>query len=470
VGLRHAGFSDQCKDGKCQKMLKNARNNWTRFDRFFCDDESSHAGWFPSSEQDCRYQAGGKLKQMNCLPLFPYLQTSMSAIAMMLRQYRATAYVLRGFLVFCVFASTTSLLSATPVVAAYVFPKDAVLTSTEVDAGKLTRINYAFANIANNRIIEGSTSDSANFAVLNRLKQQNPNLTILVSVGGWLWSDKFSDMALTPASRLTFIDSVEQFLARYHLDGLDIDWEYPGLEGSSKNFRPEDKENYTALLKELRTRFDTIEQRDHRRLYITVATGASTEFLEHTEMGKVQKYVDTVNLMAYDYYEPDDGKITGNHAPLFTDPADPKKVSANQSILEYEKAGVPAAKIVLGVPFYGHVWGQVPSVNHGLFQPGQPVPNAFANYASITSNMIGKGYLRYWDQASSVPYLYNAQQHVFVSYEDPESLSIKCKYILDHRLAGIMFWDYASDPSGELLGAIDIGLHVSGASPKTGRP
>ena len=348
-----------------------------------------------------------------------------------------------------------------PVIAAYVFPKDAVLTADQVDARKLTRINYAFANIDHNRIIEGSTSDAANFAVLNELKKENSKLTVLVSVGGWLWSDKFSDMSLTAATRLTFIDSVEQFVRRYKLDGLDIDWEYPGLEGSSKNFRPEDKQNYTNLLKELRSRFDLMEKKDHHHFYITIATGSSTEFLQHTEMDQVQKYVDTVNLMAYDYYEPADGKITGNHAPLFTDPADPKAISANQSVIEYEKAGVPAAKIVLGVPFYGHVWGQVQSTNNGLFQPGQPVPNAFANYASVVSTMIGKGYTRYWDKASSVPYLYSPDKQIFVSYEDPESLSIKCKYVLDHRLAGMMFWDYASDPSGTLLSTIDTGFHLS---------
>ena len=352
-------------------------------------------------------------------------------------------------------------LDTKPVVAAYVFPKDAVLTAGQVDGQKITRVNYAFANIANNRIIEGSSVDAANFAFLNGLKQTNPKLTVLVSVGGWLWSDKFSDMALTPATRAIFIDSVEQFIIRYHLDGLDIDWEYPGLEGSTKNFRPEDKQNYTYLLKELRTRFNAMQKKTHHPLYITVATGSSTEFLEHTEMDKVQRYVDTVNLMAYDYYEPEDGKLTGNHAPLFTDPADPKHVSADESVLEYEKAGVPAEKIVLGVPFYGHVWGQVSSTNNGLFQPGQPVPNAFANYSSITETMIGHGYTRYWDAAASVPYLYSPEKQIFVSYEDPESLAHKAKYVLDHHLAGIMFWDYASDPSGALLDAIDGGLHLS---------
>ncbi len=352
--------------------------------------------------------------------------------------------------------------AAERVVAAYVFPQARVLTPGEIDAKKLTRVNYAFANIANGRIVEGLPTDAANFAALNALKKDNPHLTVLVSVGGWLWSGGFSDVSLTPASRAVFIDSVEAFITRYHLDGLDVDWEFPGERGAGHTFRPEDKQNYTLLLKELRGRLDKMSGKLHRPLYLSTAVGATTDYLEHTEMGEVAKYVDTVNLMAYDYYEPGDQEITGNHAPLFTDPADPRGISADRSVREYEKAGVPADKIVLGVPFYGHVWGQVPATNHGLFQTGKPIPGAYANYAAITSTMLGQGYTRYWDAPASAPSLYNAEKQIFVSYEDPESLALKCKYVNEQHLKGVMFWDYAGDPSGTLLGAIDAGL-TSGA-------
>jgi chitinase len=347
---------------------------------------------------------------------------------------------------------------AKPVVAAYVFAEDKALAPGEIDGKKLTRVNYAFANIADGRIVEGAPTDAANFAALNALKKDNPHLTVLVSVGGWLWSGGFSDAALTPASRALFIDSVAAFITRYDLDGLDVDWEYPGMRGAGNTFRPEDKHTYTLLLKELRRRFDTMTGTLHHPLFLTIAAGSSSQFLEHTEMAEVSKYVDTVNLMAYDYYEPEDGKLTGNHAPLFIDPADPKGVSADRSVREFEKAGVAARKIVLGVPFYGHVWGQVPATNHGLFQPGQPVPNAYAGYAAIVSSMLGHGYSRYWDAAASVPYLYNADKQIFVSYEDPESLAAKCKYVKKQHLKGVMFWDYEGDPSGALLDAINTGL------------
>ncbi|GFZ93111.1 chitinase [Dyella caseinilytica] len=324
-------------------------------------------------------------------------------------------------------------------------------------------MNYAFANIEQGRMVEGAPETAKNLAMLAALKHDNPDLKVLISVGGWLWSGGFSDMALTQASRAAFIDSAAAFLTRYNLDGLDIDWEFPGQAGAGHAFRHEDQQNYTLLIKELRIRFDTMQKSLHRHLYLTVAVGATTDFLDHTEMREVQKYVDDVNLMAYDYYEPGDEKITGNHAPLFTNSADPQGISIDRSVHEYERAGVPATKIILGVPFYGHVWGQVPPKNHGLFQTGQPVPNAFADYGVITRTMLGQqGYTRYWDNASSVPYLYNADKQIFVSYEDPQSLALKGKYVIDHHLAGVMFWEYSGDDaSGTLLNTIDAALRPS---------
>lgn len=349
-------------------------------------------------------------------------------------------------------------LTTKPEVVGYVFPQNNLIQPGEIAAEKLTRINYAFANLQGGRIVNGFTADDKNLAALVALKQQNPSLTVLVSVGGWLWSGNFSDMALTRGSRDLFIESAVEFVDRHQLDGLDIDWEYPGQLGAGNHFRAEDKQNYTQLLKDLRRRFDKEEKRLHRRLFLTIAAGASADFLAHTEMGKVQKYVDTVNLMAYDYYEPSSDAVTGHHAPLFTNPADPKKISADRSVREYEQAGVPDAKIVLGVPFYGHVWGEVEDVDHGLFHPGKPVPNAFAQYGNISATMLNHGFTRYWDPVASVPYLYSPENKIFVSYEDPESLALKCKFVLDHKLRGIMFWDYAGDPTGALLDAIDSAL------------
>jgi chitinase len=358
--------------------------------------------------------------------------------------------------------------SSGPQIIAYVFPRDRLLKPGEIAAGKVTRINYAFALIHDGRIVTESPVDGPNLTALAALRQKNPSLQVLISVGGWLGSGGFSDVALTRESRAQFIDSVIAFLSEYRLDGLDVDWEYPGQEGAGNSFRPEDKRNYTLLLVEMRQRFQREQRKVGRPLLLSVAAGASQSFLDHTEMDRVAHSVDTVNLMAYDYYEPGSEKITGNHAPLYTDPADPERVSADASIRAFEEAGVPARKIVLGVPFYGHVWGNVPSANHGLFQSGSPVPNAFAHYSDIVAHMLNDGYTRYWDTSASVPYLYSAEKLQFVSYEDPESLALKCAYVRHHRLGGIMFWEYGDDASGALLDTIHHAFYGSKAMSASG--
>lgn len=349
-------------------------------------------------------------------------------------------------------------------VTGYVFTRGTALAPGQVDANKLTRINYAFANIEGGRMVLGAPVDAQNFALLTRMKDSNPELTVLVSVGGWLWSTNFSDIALTVESRRTFEDSVMEFLRQYDLDGLDIDWEYPGMPGAGHPFRPEDKQNFTSLVRDLRTRFDADARKTHRRLYLTIAMGASEDVLAHSEMREVQKYVDTVNLMTYDYYEAGSDSITGHHAPLFANPKDPKSASSDETVRAYEKAGVPAAKILLGVPFYGREFGGVQDVNHGLFQPGKPVPGANAQYETIKAHMLGQGFTRYWDEAAKAPYLYSADQKIFVTYEDPESLRTKCQYVREHKLGGIMFWEYFGDPEGTLLQIVDSELHVRGTN------
>jgi chitinase len=351
-----------------------------------------------------------------------------------------------------------------PIVAGYVFAHEKPLPPNTVDAQSLTRIFYAFANIADGRMVLGAPTDAGNFAQLTALRQQNPSLTVLVSVGGWLWSTNFSDVALTRESRKVFIQSVNEFLARYDLDGLDIDWEYPGMEGAGHPFRA--KQNFTFLVKELRKSFNRQEKIRHKKLYLSFAAGAGEELLAHTEMKQVQKYLDTVNLMAYDYVEPGPGGLTGHHAPLFLNPADPSHNSIDASVRAIERAGVPAKKLLLGAPFYGHVWGEVPDTNHGLYQPGKELPKDYPPFSMIPSVMVTQGFVRYWDAAASAPYLYNAEKHLFFSYDDTESITAKCRYITEHKLAGIMFWEYSSDPTGTLLKAINQSLRPTSAAGK----
>ncbi|MGH9558323.1 MAG: glycosyl hydrolase family 18 protein [Bryobacteraceae bacterium] len=346
------------------------------------------------------------------------------------------------------------------VVIAYVFAENKILQPSAVPAEKLTHINYAFANIKGGRMVEGFDHDADNFRVLNSLKQRNPRLKVLVSVGGWTWSGNFSDMALTAASRSRFIDSAVAFLKRYKLDGLDVDWEFPGQLGLNNTHRPEDREDCTALMDELRAALDKAGREYGKRYLLTMATEASDKWLEHTEMNKVQRDLDYVNLMAYDQFEETGDRIAGLHAPLFTNPDNPKHSSAALMVSHYIAAGVPASKIVLGVPFYGHVWANVAPREHGLYQPGsKPDVPLMASYRNIEAQLENPGgFARYWDDVSEAPFLYNAQKHMFVSYEDEQSVRLKARYVVDRGMAGIMFWELSGDSKNQLLDTIDAAL------------
>jgi chitinase len=134
--------------------------------------------------------------------------------------------------------------------------------------------------------------------------------------------------------------------------------------------------------------------------------------------------------------------------------------------MAFEAAGVPASKLVLGLAFYGHAWGGVPATNHGLFQTGTAVRNVYHSYGNIQATVLNKPNskaTRYWDDASQVPYIYDPDGQVFLSYEDPQSMTLKAQYIIDHHLAGAMFWDYESDPTGALLKAINDTFHAPAA-------
>jgi chitinase len=354
----------------------------------------------------------------------------------------------------------SSLLAGPPSksIIAYIFVRDNLIEAEKVSVEKLTRINYAFANIKDGVIVEGFSHDRENFEILNGLKNRNSQLEVLVSVGGWTWSGGFSDMVLTWESRSRFIESAVRFVNAHQLDGVDIDWEYPGLPGYGNKYAPEDKQNFTALLKELRARLDREGRKIGRHLIISVATGSGQDFLDHTEMAKVQRYVDTINLMTYDFYEAGNDLTTGHHSCLYLNPADPKQVSADSSVKAYLRAGVSPKKIVLGVPFYGRAWAEVESRNNGLFQPGKEA-HIHAAYHEIVEKYLNKdGFIRLWDEAASAPYLWNGAKRIFITYDDPESMKLKCRYIQQKRLSGIMFWEYSGDHNDELLQAINEGL------------
>jgi len=344
--------------------------------------------------------------------------------------------------------------SARPAIIGYVFPQERVLSPFEIDGAKLTHVNYAFANVRDGQLVEGFARDAENLRVLTGLRRANPELRILVSVGGWTWSGAFSDLALTPDGRRRFCESAVAYLRRHDLDGVDVDWEYPGLPGAGNTHRPEDGANFTALLTELRAQLDRAAAGGARRYLLTLAAGAFPEFLAKTEMDRVQSVSDFVNLMTYDFGVPGAAPSPVRHnAALRASGDDKDALSAERAVRDFLAAGVPPGKLVLGVPFYGRAW-EVES-DSPLRHPGKAAASfGDTDYTALRELPGRDGWLGKWDDIAQAPWLWNPARRLFVSYEDPRSLRLKARLVRDRGLGGVMFWEYSADASGELLGAL----------------
>jgi chitinase len=344
-----------------------------------------------------------------------------------------------------------------PVIIGYVGGYKGLADVESIDPNKLTHINYAFVNVKNNRAVLGrEITDTINFKNLNLLKLENPSLKILISIGGWTWSGNFSDAVLSDTSRKAFAASAVEIIRKYKLDGVDIDWEYPARSGYEGNvFRPEDKQNYTLMFKELRDELNILEKETHQKKLLTTAVGGFTSFLETTEMDKVQQYLDYVNLMTYDFYS---DKVAGHLTNLYSSKKIKSGNSADETVKAFIAAGVPEKKLVMGIAFYGRSYQMTSNANNGL---GDSILSGGTtkNFVLLKDSLINKnGFKSYFDKDAQAPYLFNQGTKEFITYENEASVKSKCKYVLNHHMAGVMFWEYASDPKGSLLNEINKSL------------
>jgi len=332
-------------------------------------------------------------------------------------------------------------------------------TPEQIDAALLTHVFYAFANIGPDlRITLGYPNiDLRNFSLLNTLKQANPNLKTLISVGGWTWSGSFSDAALTDDSRTAFAESCAAFIKQYGFDGVDIDWEYPVAGGLPTNIRrPEDKRNFTLMLQKLRQVLDAYGAADGKRYLLSIAGGSGSFYAQNTEMSLIHPYLDFASIMTYDMHGTWD-VYTDLNAPLYmnNDISPQYKWSADSAVRTWTQAGFPANKLMLGIPFYGYLYASVNDYNYGLYQP-------YYGANSIPYNVISSYYLRYpgftrfFHPESKVPWLFNGS--IFISFDDPESIWYKADYIKSNGLGGAMVWELSEDPDRELLNSLSDSL------------
>lgn len=330
-----------------------------------------------------------------------------------------------------------------------------------VSANKLDVINYAFARLEpkGDVVLPSPTADQT-LATFVGLRKINPNLKVVVSIGGW-GADYFSDVALTDATRKYMADSAAALIEKYDVDGVDLDWEYPTLPGAGISHRPEDKRNFSLLLEALRARLDKLSAAHGGRHYLLTIAAADGEFVQGIELERVGRALDWINLMTYDFHN-SLTPTTGHHAGLHLSklaPADDR--AGDKAVAQFLAAGVPAKKLNLGVAFYGRSFTGVDPQHDGLQQKYAKYQGS-PSWSELVANFIDKnGYVRHWDVQAQAPYLWNAATHTFITYEDPESLRAKVAFVKAKGLGGVMYWEHSLDRNEELLDVLDqsLGAH-----------
>ncbi|WP_030154049.1 glycoside hydrolase family 18 protein [Streptomyces sp. NRRL S-244] len=379
---------------------------------------------------------------------------------------------------------------------------------TSGTAGKLTHINYAFGNIsAEGKCFTGNVpgeadawadyvrpldaansvdgvADSAeqplagNFNQLRELKARHPGLKVLLSLGGWSWSTHFSDAALTPASRKALVQSCIDLYIKGNLpqdgarggagaaaglfDGIDLDWEWPGSAGDTDTtYRPEDKQNFAALVKEFRTQLDAYARGQKRKekyeLTAFVPT-APAKIDAGFDVRRIMRDLDFVTLQGYDFHvsgEPTTAQQSALHAR--------GDFSAAGTVEAWRHRGAPAQKLVMGMPFYGQGWTGVSGGGDGMGQPATgPAPATWAagyeDYKALKKLADSGTYEIYRDRRGGHAWLFDGS--TLWTYDDPQVLRTKTEYIRENGLGGAMFWSLDADTAdGELMTAVDRGLH-----------
>ena len=278
------------------------------------------------------------------------------------------------------------------------------------DPQYMTHINYAFGHV--NESFNGVKIDNEErLRQIVDLRKQKPELKVLLSIGGW-GSGRFSEMAANDEYRRAFAADCDRVVKEFALDGIDIDWEYPTSSMANISSSPDDTENFTLLMQDIRAAIGNEKE-------LTLATVASARYIDFKA---ILPSVDFVNIMAYDM-----ASAPKHHSALYPS-GHSGDITSDGAVTAHLKAGVPPSKLVMGMPFYGRGGDGYPS-----FQDYNKVGNTDTQYTEK------------WDEVAQVPYLADKNDTLVFGFENPRSLAIKCQYILDKDLLGGMYWDYSGD-------------------------
>jgi chitinase len=325
----------------------------------------------------------------------------------------------------------------------------------QLAAEKLTHIIFSFGHLKGNRFDIGSNRDSTTIQKLVLLKKRNPALKIILSLGGWGGCETCSDVFSTDTGRKEFAQSFSKANAFFKTDGIDLDWEYPSIPGFPGHaFKTDDKNNFTALIQELRNTLGPIHE-------ISFAAGGFQTFIdEAVDWKAIMPLLNRVNLMTYDLVHGYSIE-TGHHTALYS--TNQQQESTDHAVQALIKLGVPANKLVIGAAFYGRMWEKVSATNNGLYQSGTFKQSI--DYKSMDQEITPqKGFAYYWDDVAKAPYQYNAEKKLYFTYDDKRSIALKTKYAMDHQLDGIMFWELPCDL--ETDGLLDEIVKIKNGSKK----
>ena len=305
---------------------------------------------------------------------------------------------------------------------------------SNVDAFLLDVVIYAFAEIKPDGTVSIPTPKY--LRQLLSLKKDNPDLKVVVAIGGW-GQDGFSDAAATPTSRYNFARQVNALINKYNLDGIDIDWEYPGSSAAGIKSSPNDKENFTLLLTAIR---DVI---GYDKWLSVAGTGERAYINNSIEAGKIAPLINYFNLMSYDFTAGETGDNARKHqSNLYNSSLSLPGYSVDGMVKDLENAGIPSEKIMMGIPFYGRLGATVTK-----------------SYDQLRNDFINKnGYVVKFDRDAKVPYL--EKDGVFeMSYDDLLSIYIKAQYVINNCLGGIFSWTSTYDQANILAKAMSDGIN-----------
>ena len=296
---------------------------------------------------------------------------------------------------------------------------------------QMTHINYAFAELyVRNNIYWGFKPQGSlsRFEQIAALKKQNPQLKICLSFTHTVSNSDnkqdggFSAMSASPEGRKAFAEDCLAFLKMYGLDGVDLDWEFPGLSWSGAACNPAaDTDNYVLLVKQLR---ETLGE-DYTISYAGYCADktAVSGGWRYVDIKAMDPYVDYVNIMTYDLDE------APHHHSALKDSRAYK--DCTRAVNAYLNAGVAPEKLVLGLPFYGRCSFST-----------SPTAVSYKKILQLDRTSYRRNK---WDDIASCPYVETMRGVFYCGYDNPRSIAIKGEWLRKQGMLGMMYWEYDQD-------------------------